>query len=296
MQTGILYAIAAHLMWGLFPLYFKTLQSIPPLELMLQRLIWSALFLAALMTALRRWRWLVDLRQRPKVIGATAASAMFLSLNWYLYVWAVNNGHIIESSLGYFINPLVNVLLGYVVLKERLRPVQWTAISLAALGVLWLTWFNGHLPWIALTLAGSFGIYGLLRKTGALGAMEGLTMETLLLLPFGLTGLFMLTREQGSGFAAASTSLQWLVVASGPITAIPLLFFAAAARRLPLSLLGILQYVGPSMQFLIGVFVYHEAFDQARLLGFAAIWAALVVYSLESLWQSKRVASAETVP
>jgi chloramphenicol-sensitive protein RarD len=286
MNHGILYAAGAYAAWGLFPLYFKALQSIPPDQILLHRMVWSLLFLVIVLAARRQWAWLGDVMRKPKVLAGFAASAILLSTNWFIYIWAVNNGRVVDSSLGYFINPLVNVLLGFLLLRERLRPVQWFAVSLAAAGVAWLTWQTGQLPWVALSLAGSFGLYGLLRKTAALGALEGLALETLLLFPVALVYLGMLTMEGRNAFLSAGTLQQWLLAAAGPITAIPLLMFATGARRIPLSLLGMLQYIGPTLQLLLGVWLYHEPFGGARLVGFMLIWSALAVYSLESVWQA----------
>ena len=221
---------------------------------------------------------------------------MLLSSNWFIYIWAVNNGRIIDSSLGYFINPLVNVLLGFLLLRERLRPGQWAAVALAAAGVAWLTWQGGHLPWIGLLLAATFGTYGLLRKTAALGPLEGLSLETLLLFPLALAYLIVLTWNGHNTFLAAPASSRWLLVAAGPITAIPLLLFAAGARRIPLSVLGLLQYIGPSLQLLLGVWLYHEPFGGDRLIGFVMIWSALAVYSLEGLWRTWMVRRGVTEP
>jgi chloramphenicol-sensitive protein RarD len=218
-------------------------------------------------------------------IASFAASALLLSANWLLYIWAVNSGHVIEGSLGYFINPLVNVMLGYLVLKERLRPVQWLAIGIAASGVLWLTWQAGRMPWIALLLAGSFGAYGLLRKTAKLGALEGLSFETMLLFPFAAAYLGWLSLHGANGFEQAGDSTRWLLAAAGPITAIPLLLFADGARKIPLSVLGLLQYIGPSIQLTLGIVLFKEEFTAARLVGFALIWSALALYAAEGLWR-----------
>lgn len=284
----MLYAAAAYAMWGVFPLYFKSLQEIPPLEILLHRMAWSLVFVLVVLAARRQWAWLRDALRQPKVLAGFAASALLLSANWFIYIWAVNNGNVVESSLGYFINPLVNVLLGSLVLRERLRVVQWAAVALAACGVAWLTWRGGSLPWIALALAASFGLYGLMRKIAPLGALEGLTLETLLLFPLAFGYLAVLALHGQNSFITASASTQWLLAAAGPITAIPLLLFAAGARRIPLSVLGLLQYIGPTLQLLLGVWLYHEPFDTMRMIGFMLIWSALAVFSLEGLWQNWR--------
>lgn len=286
MRLGIVFASSAYAIWGLFPLYFKALQDIPPVEILMHRIAWSLGFLVCILAWRKQWSWIGGLLQRPKVLAGFTASALLLSANWFIYIWAVNNGQVIDASLGYFINPLVSVLLGSILLHERLRTAQWAAVALAAAGVAWLTWQSGHLPWIGLALALSFGIYGLLRKTGALGALEGLSLETSILFPVAIGYLFMLTLDDRNAFSAASTSSKWLLAAAGPITAIPLLMFGAAARRIPLSLLGLLQYIAPSLQLLLGVWLYNEPFGGARLAGFVLIWTALALYSMEGLWRS----------
>jgi chloramphenicol-sensitive protein RarD len=224
--------------------------------------------------------------RQPRVIGGFAASALLLTANWTTYIWAVNNNHIVEASLGYFINPMVSVALGFIFLRERPRLLQWLAIALAAAAVLWLTWQAGHPPWIALTLAVTFGSYGLLRKTASLGALPGLALETALALPLALAYLAYTTVQDHNTFASASISTRWLLVAAGPITSIPLLMFAAGARRIPLSLVGVLQYITPSLQLLLGVWLYNEELDGARLTGFIVIWVALALYSVEGLWRT----------
>ncbi|WEF31866.1 EamA family transporter RarD [Pseudoduganella chitinolytica] len=293
MNRGIAYAALAFLIWGLFPLYFKALHEVPPVQILAHRMVWSLLFLCAVLTIRRQWQWLPDVLRRPRVVATFTLSALLLSANWFIYIWAVNNGHVIDASLGYFINPLVNVLLGLLVLKERLRPGQWAAIGVAALGVLWLTVQAGELPWIALLLAGSFGAYGLLRKTAALAALEGLSFETLLLFPLAAIYVGWLTLQGDNAFLnTPSDGTRWLLAAAGPITAIPLLLFAAGARRIPLSVLGMLQYIGPTIQMLLGLTVFGETFSAARLAGFVVIWSALALYMAEGLWTSRRAVPA----
>jgi chloramphenicol-sensitive protein RarD len=286
MRTGVLYAATAYACWGLFPVYFKALHDVPPQQILMHRIAWSLVFLVLVLTWRRQWAWLGSLLRRPKVLAGFTASAVLLSTNWLIYIWAVNSDRVVDASLGYFINPLVNVLLGFIVLRERLRSGQWAAIALAAAGVGWLTWVGGNLPWIGLVLAVTFGTYGLLRKTAALGALEGLSLETLILFPVALAYLIWLTFDGSNSFVGAPLSTQLLLMAAGPITAIPLLLFAAGARQIPLSLLGLLQYIGPSLQLLLGVWLYHEPFGGARLAGFALIWAALILYSAEGLWRA----------
>jgi chloramphenicol-sensitive protein RarD len=293
MRTGIFSAALAFFAWGLFPLYFHAINEVPPMQILAHRMLWSLLFLLIVLAVRGQWGWLNVVR-KPRVLGSFVASAFLLSANWLIYIWSVNNGHVIEASLGYFINPLVNIMFGYLLLKERLRPVQWTAIAIAALGVAWLTWQSGTVPWIALMLAATFGGYGLLRKTAALGALEGLSFETMVLFPLAAGYVIWLTLHGENTFInTSSNTTRWLLVAAGPITAIPLLLFASGARQIPLSVLGLLQYLSPTIQFLLGVWLFHEAFTAERLVGFALIWAALGLYAGEGLL--RRPAAAASV-
>ena len=279
MPIGPLAAAAAYILWGLFPLYIKQLGTVPALEVVAHRSAWSLLLLALLLAGLRRFAWLGTVLRQPRTLATFALSAGLLSANWLIYVWAVNHNHVLDASLGYFINPLVNVMLGYLVLHERPRPVQWLVVALAGLGVLWLALGAGHVPWVALALAASFGVYGLLRKTATLGALEGLALETLLQAPAAV-GLLLWLAWQGQGqFGQGDVRLDTLLLLAGPFTAIPLLLFAFGARRVTLATLGLLQYLGPSIQFLLGVAVYHEPFSWQRGIGFALIWSALLIYS-----------------
>ncbi len=283
MPTGPIAAALAYVLWGLFPLYIKQVAQVPAAEVVVHRSVGALVFVFALLAASRRLGWLKGALTDRRTLAVFAASASLLALNWGVYVWAVGAGRIVDASLGYFINPLVNVLLGVLVLKERPRPVQWAAVGLAAAGVAWLVVGAGEWPWIALVLACSFGLYGLLRKTAPLGAAEGLALETLMQAPLGLV-LMVAWTLQGSGGLAGhdAPTLAWLLLA-GPFTAIPLLLFAMGARRLTLATLGLLQYLGPTIQFGLGVWVYDEPFSAQRAVGFALIWAALALYSGESL-------------
>ncbi len=284
----MLYAIASYVLWGLFPIYFKALEAeVPPVDIVAHRVLWSFLFLMIVLTVRKQWAWVGPMLRQPRVIGGFVASAMLLTANWTTYIWAVNNNHIVEASLGYFINPMVSVALGLVFLHER--PLQWLAIAIAAAAVLWLTWQAGHPPWIALTLALTFGGYGLLRKTASLGALPGLALETALVLPLALAFLGYTSLQGHNTFSSASTSTKWLLAAAGPITSIPLLMFAAGARRIPLSLVGVLQYITPSLQLLFGVWLYGEQLDGDRLNGFIVIWCALALYSAEGLWRTFKI-------
>lgn len=294
LSRGVLFAALSYTLWGLFPLYFKQIAQVPSLEVVAHRTLWCMVFLLGVLAVLKRWAWLGQVLRQPKVLAAFLLSALLLSVNWLTYVWAVQNDHVLDASLGYFINPLVNVALGFAVLHERPRPIQWLAVGLAAAGVLWLTLQTGRLPWVALVLAASFGVYGLLRKIAPLGALEGLTLETLLLAPLAAAAMAWWTWQGQSALAQgaeAPSTLLWLLFA-GPLTAAPLLLFAAGARRIPMATLGLLQYISPSIQFMLGVWLYHEPFEATRLVGFGLIWAALAIYSVEGLLRSRRVAAA----
>jgi len=283
MRSGIIYAALAFLCWGLFPIYFHALDGVPPLQILAHRMLWSLGFLLIVLVLRRQWKWLNVVRQ-PRVFFSFVLSALLLSANWLVYIWSVTNHHVIEASLGYFINPLVNIMLGYLILKERLRSVQWVAIAIAALGVGWLTWQTGTVPWIALFLALSFGSYGLLRKTAALGALEGLSFETIVLFPLAAAYVIWLTVNGQNVFINTdSDTTRVLLVMAGPLTAIPLLLFASGARKIPLSVLGLLQYLSPTLQFLLGVWLFKEAFTADRLVGFVLIWSALILFAGEGL-------------
>ncbi len=287
MLAGVLSAGCAFFMWGVFPLYLKTLKAIPPLEILSHRVFWSFIMLALILTVRHQWYWITNIKKNPRITAAFIASASMLAINWVVYIWSINHDRIVDASLGYFIAPLFNVLFG-VMLGERLRLWQWISVGLAATGVAWLTISAGQLPWIGLTLAFTFGLYGLLRKTASLGALEGLTLETLVMLP--LSALFLLLPESGSShaFINAGINTSLLLIAAGPVTAIPLLLFAYGARRIPLSLVGILQYIGPTIQLLLGIYLYNEAFSSTKFIGYGLIWCALGLYSIESLWKAWR--------
>jgi chloramphenicol-sensitive protein RarD len=291
MHPGILYAACAYVLWGLFPLYFSHLAAVPATEVLVHRVVWSLVFVIAVLAWRRQWAWLVPTLRQPRVLGAFVASALLLSCNWLTYIWSVNHGHVVDASLGYFITPLVNVLLGYTVLHERPRRLQWAALALAMLGVLWLTVAAGQLPWIALVLAASFGGYGLLRKIAPLGALEGLSLETMLLAPPALIALALWWGRGPASFPSPDLATNLWLIGVGPLTAVPLLLFAAGARRISMTTLGLLQYIGPSIQFALGVWLFNEPFGGQRLLGFGLIWAALLVYSADG-WRVSRTPAA----
>jgi chloramphenicol-sensitive protein RarD len=284
-RWGAVYSLGAFISWGLFPLYFQFIVGVSTLEVVVQRAAWSLLFVLCVLAWRRQWAWLGESFQQPKRLLLFTLTGGLVMCNWMTYVYAVQNQQIAEASLGYFINPLVSVLLGVVVLKERLRALQKVAVALASCGVLWLTYTTGRLPWIALLLAASFGLYGLLRKTAPLGALEGLALETLLLTPLTIPALVWLN-SGGTGALLHSTPGQIaLLLLLGPMTALPLLLFAAGARRLPLSTLGMTQYLSPTVQLLLAVVWFNEPFNATRLAGFVFIWAALALFSTDA-WRA----------
>jgi chloramphenicol-sensitive protein RarD len=288
---GLAAACGAFFIWGLLPLYLKLLQSVPVLQVTAHRLVWGCVFAFGWL-ALRRelpgvWTALSD----PGTRWRLCLSASLISINWITYVWGIANERVVETSLGYFINPLVNVLLGVVVLSERLNRTQWTAVAIAAAGVSYLTWSAGHPPWIALTLAFSFGFYGLVRKVVRVDALAGFTSETLLLLPVGV-GYLIWCQAAGTGsFAHLGFGMDLLLMLGGPLTAIPLVLFAFGARRIPYSTVGLLQYIGPTIQFLLAIFVFHEPFTTERAVGFSLIWTALAIYAVDGVWRSRKLAA-----
>jgi len=288
MNSGALYALLAFGIWGLYPLYLRELAAVSSLEIVLHRSAWSLVFLLGMLAVLRRWAWVAALLKSPRQMLMPLASGLLLALNWLLYVYAVQSAQVVEASLGYFINPLISVCLGVLVLRERLKRVQWVAVAFAAAGVLWLTWHTGRLPWLGLALAVTFAVYGLLRKTSALGPLEGLTLETLLIAPLVLPWLGLVTRSGQGALATGSPTLVFWLVMAGPLTAVPLMMFAAAARRLKLATVGLFQYLSPSLQLAIGVAVFGEPFDLQRLAGFVLIWTGLAVYTAHSLALSRR--------
>ncbi|MEO8211641.1 MAG: EamA family transporter RarD [Myxococcales bacterium] len=289
-RTGIVYSLGAYTCWGLMPLYLRLVNSVPPLEFLMHRMIWSLVVVVVILAVRRQWTWLGEVLRAPRVLGAFAFSAAVLSVNWFLFVWAVHARRIVDASLGYFINPLITVALGALFLNERLRRAQAVAVALAAGGVLWLIVQVGQVPWLGLGLAFSFGLYGLLRKTAALGALEGLALETLLLSPVALVTLGWLAAHGENRFLTAPALTRVGVLMAGPMTTVPLLLFAAGARRIPLSLVGLLQYLGPTLQLLLGVLVMHEPFDAGKLAGYAFIWAGFLLASMDGLRQGAAAA------
>lgn len=287
MKKGVISAAIAYALWGFFPIYFKLLHSVPAVQITAHRFVWSFVLLLALVWLRGELPQLRAAATRKVLLVYLAAGAL-LSVNWLTYVWAVNSGFVLESSLGYFINPLVSVLLGVVFLREKLRPLQWVPVGLAAAGVIYLAIAYGSLPWISLVLAVSFGLYGLMKKIAPLGSLHGLTLETAVITPLAL-GYLLVCESQGTGaFGHAGTGMTFLLVLTGLVTAVPLLLFATGARNVPLTMIGLLQYIAPTLQFLIGVFLYGEPFTSERLVGFSIIWLALVIFTAEGLTARRR--------
>jgi chloramphenicol-sensitive protein RarD len=285
MNRGLLAAAGAYFLWGLWPLYWRLLEQVPALQIMAHRVVWCAAFVLAYLFLRFRLAWLAPLRSSPRVLAMLAASGLLIGANWWLYIWAVNAGHVVETSLGYFINPLVSVSLGVLLLRERLNPRQWLAVAMAAGGVIYLTIEVGRLPWIALALAASFAAYGLLRKTAQVDSVPGLAVETAVLLLPALAILVAVGLRSGSFFGPGDPQTIVLLLVTGPTTALPLVWFAYGARRIPLSMVGILQYIAPSLQLMCGVLVFGEPFTQTHLIGFGCIWAALALYAADGVYR-----------
>lgn len=288
MKKGILLGIGAYTLWGLLPVYWKWLETLPALEILAHRMAWSLLFVALVLALTRDVRWLRNTLQDRRTVAIYIVAAVLLSLNWFTYIWAVTNGFVIESSLGYFITPLVNVLFGVIFLRERLRRGQALAVLLAAAGVVYLTVNYGALPWIALLLAATFSLYGLIKKTAPLSSLHGFTLETVAMFLPALVYLLYLEGKGLGAFGHAGALITLLLVLAGPVTSIPILLFGAAARRIPLSMLGFLQYISPTLQFLSGLLIFHEPFPASRLVGFCIIWTALAVYTAEGILTGRR--------
>jgi chloramphenicol-sensitive protein RarD len=282
MNKGILNGIAAYALWGFFPIYWKLLHRVPALQVIGHRISWSFVLLIVFILLTRQWKDFQSTALTSKTLGIYSIASVLLTVNWLMYVWGVNAGFIVETSLGYFINPLLSVLLGVIFLRERLRPVQWIPVALAATGVIYLTVAYGRLPWIALTLAFTFGFYGFVKKLAPLGSLYGLTLETGIVFPFAWIYLAFVEFTNRGAFLHDGALIDALLIGAGLVTTIPLLMFASAAKQIPLTVVGILQYIAPTLQFLIGIFLYHEPFDQSRLVGFGLVWLALIIFWAES--------------
>ncbi len=291
--AGLWAAAATFVLWGLMPLYWHLLKAVPSLQIVLHRIAWSAVFVCGWLLLRQGTRWLRGVLAQPRLAGMLALSGTLIAFNWGLYIWAVNAGHVVETALGYFINPLLNVVIGVLFLRERLSRAQWLSVGIAAAGVLWLTFNYGSFPWIALALAGSFALYGLIRKFAAVDSVTGMGVESAYLFLPALGWLLWSESHGAGGFGAGyGTWPSALLVFSGVLTALPLVGFAFAVRRIPLSTVGLMQYLAPTLQFLIGVFAFHEPFDRDRAIGFAFIWLALAIFASDGVLRARRT----TVP
>jgi len=283
-RNGLLAAVSAYVVWGLLPVYWKQIDHLPAQEILGHRIVWLLVTMLLIQMVRRRWDWLARLLRQPAALIPYLGTAALLGLNWFTYIWAINNARIVESSLGYVINPLVNVMLGVIFLRERLRLGQWSAILLATGGVVYLTADYGRLPWIAVTLALTFGFYGLIRKSASLQAIDGMTVEAALMFSPALFYLLRLESVGAGTLGHTTLRVNLLLVMAGVITAIPLIAFNYGAKRITLTAIGILQYIAPTLQFLLGVWAYREPFSPTQLLGFSIIWLALAVYTVEGIW------------
>ncbi len=291
-KKGVAYGLSAYLLWGFLPVYFKLLSEVLPTEVVAQRILWSVVLLLGLILAARRWTQLRVAFANPKPLKLLAASAILIGVNWLIYIWAINANHVLEGSLGYFLNPLVNVVMGVLILKERLTRAQAMAVGLAAVGVAVLAIGAASGLWISLALALSFATYGLIRKVAPVDSLEGLTIETVLLAPLAAGYLLWLSSTTGSARFGSEFDLSVLLALAGVVTATPLLLFAAAARRLQYSTLGLLQYIAPTIQFLLAVLVFGEPLTTAHLICFAFIWSGLAVYAVDGLRRASQSVSA----
>lgn len=282
-KIGIIYTAFSYLLWGILPLYWKLLEARPALEILAHRITWSFLFMIGLLSATRQlkaWRHqLFAICRQPKLMGGIGAAAILISANWFIYIWAVNHGHIVETSLGYYINPLVSVVLGMIVLKERLNVWQWISFALACLGVCIMTFQYGTFPWIALSLAFSFGFYGLVKKLASFDSAIGLTLETMAVTPLSFIYLLVLYHHAPSLLSSMTVWQGVLLLGAGPATAIPLLYFAKGAKLISMTMLGFLQYIAPTISLLLGVFLFHEVFTKTHMYAFSCIWGALIIFS-----------------
>ena len=285
---GLAAASSSYILWGILPIYWKLLQEVPAYEILCHRMSWSLVVSLLLILVFGRKRFLWQVLKERKTVLVFTLIAFLLAVNWLIYIWAVNNGHIIEASLGYFINPLINVLFGMIFFRERMRPVQWLALALVCCGVLYLTFYYGHFPWIAIILAVTFATYGLLHKKVALPPLDGLCLESLVLFLPALVFLCYLEVTGNGSFLRGDMPLSLLLFGTGVVTVVPLLFFGYAANKIPLSTLGLLQYMAPTINLLIGLFLYNERFPRERMVGFSLIWIALLMYIVENLMTRMR--------
>lgn len=291
MSKGVWYAFSAYLLWGILPVYLKSLDRVPSVQILGHRIVWSVLLLVVIVSWQRQWKQIGKIFRAPRVMIILVLAASLLSINWLVYIWGVNSDFVVETSLGYFINPLVSVFLGMLFLRERLRTWQWLPLGLATGGVVYLTWSYGRLPWIALALAFTFGTYGLLKKIAPVSALQGLMVETTILFIPAILYLIFVEFQGNGAFGHSGWSLTFLLSLAGVTTTVPLLLFASGARLIPLSMLGILQYIAPTAQFLLGVLLYREPFGLNQLIGFGLIWLALIVFTFENFLNKRNTAA-----
>lgn len=287
-RRGLLVAAGAFILWGVAPLYWHALKEVPAMQIAAHRIVWSAVLVAGFLFLRSGLGWLGEIRRTPKALAALALSAVLIAFNWALFIWAVNSGHVVEASLGYYINPLLSVLLGVLVLRERLSRMQSLAVACAVAGVLWMTWQSGRLPWIGLSLAGSFALYGLVRKLVPVDSVAGFALESLYMLVPAAVWLAWAENGHGGGFFGGwGVRIDLMLVAGGLVTAVPLIGFAYGVRRIPLSVAGLMQYIAPTLSLLIGVLVFGEPFGHERAIGFVIIWTGLLMFALDG-WRHLR--------
>lgn len=287
-SLGLLFGFTSYILWGLFPLYWPLLEPASPLEIVSHRAVWTLVFCLIVLALSKQIHSTFAVMKNPRAMAALLLSTILVSINWVTYIWATNNGHIVEAALGYYINPLIIIAFGVLLLREKMRPLQWLAVAIAAVGVLVLTIDYGRLPWIAISLALSWGSYGLVKKKLNMGALDGLAIETLIsLIPYA--GYLIYLGNQGTGQFGHSTGLTLLLISAGAVTAIPLLLFNGSTTRLPYSTIGLLQYITPTLQFSIGVWIRHEDMPAARWIGFLIIWLALIALGIDLVRSSRAV-------
>jgi chloramphenicol-sensitive protein RarD len=287
-SLGLLFGVGSYVLWGLFPLYWPLLQPASPLEIVSHRAVWTLVFCLIVLALSKQLHSMIAIVKKPKIMAGLFLTTILVSINWLTYIWATNNGHVVEAALGYYINPLIIIAFGVLLLREKMRPLQWLAVGIAAIGVAILTFDYGRLPWVAISLALSWGTYGLVKKKLDLGALDGLAIETLIsLIPY--VGYLIYLGSQGTGQFGQSSGLTILLISAGAVTAIPLLLFNGSTTRLPYSTIGLLQYITPTIQFSIGVWVRHEDMPAARWIGFVVIWLALIALAVDLVRSSRAV-------
>ncbi len=282
-SSGLLYGLIAYGLWGLFPLYFSLFDGVSPLEVVAHRIVWSLVFIVIVLLFMRKWRSFIAVFRDKRSVGLLALAAIFIAINWGTYVYAIESDHVVQASLGYLINPLVSVALGVIVLRERLRNLQWVAVAIAAIAVIYLTFATGAFPWISLTLAFSFAMYGLAKKLAGVDAVQSLGVETALLTPIAMLFMIVMVGRHNAAFPSSDLRLSVLLMLLGPVTAIPLLAFGAATNRIPLSTLGLMQYITPLLQFIIGVYIFGEVMSLAGWIGFAIVWVAVLIFAFDTV-------------